>query len=222
MQLLLDALTASLSQSDAGESSTLIKQILLSLTTQNIHCVSDYPVAIDHDKVHLQENNSLLQLQTIAIENKVRKVDLMIVSDDVQTLTFTAKRPQDFWKRLSSVEHIQAMVSFLSVPAHMCQDTFINLSIKQSNKGQWSVETQLRDAMRANKENRDLGKKPFIMIMCKEIVDEPEDHIEQLLKHYFNDNLVSLVSKEKKLHYYLAYNEHMGDIGMRYFYRFNL
>lgn len=222
MKPLLQALKVSLLECDKGQKRELVSKFCKIVSDKGIMAIADYPVALVHDKKALEELKSLEQLQAVKDESKVRKVDVMLVSGDASQLTFTAKRPNDFWKRLSSVDVVQAMVSFLCVSAQECSDTFIDESIKKSDKGQWSVETQLRDAMRANKENKDLGRKPFIIIMCKELVNEPVDHTQALLKHYFHDNVEVITSKDKKLNYYIAFNEHMGDIGMRYFYRFDL
>jgi hypothetical protein len=221
MKTILEFLQNSLENIGLESKELLKEKLLKSFGNKDISCMSDYPVAIVHDK---KDEAQVCSFEFLATKNvqDVRKVDIVALTNDVKSLTFTAKRPHDFWKRLSSVEHIKALVSVLDVSSKHCTDSFIETSVRESKKGQWSVEAELRDAMRANKENRDLGVKPFIILLSKDYVEEETDHLQALLKHYFFDDVVCLTDKEKTVSYYLGFHQHMGEIGMRYFYRFDL
>ncbi len=222
MQNVLTSLEETLSQSHALVKEALLNQLASNLVTVGIKWKVNYPVAIKHDGLHTQQDFDLQALETYSGDHldTVRSIDLVALTKDVSQLTFAAKRPKDFWKRLQSVEHIKAMIAILCTTSDACSDTAIENSLKTSNKGQWELETELRDAMRANKENRDLGVKPFIMVMAKPYVQEPTDHVEKMLQHYFSDHVRVIRSEDSKVNYYLAYHEHMGEIGMRYFYKF--
>jgi hypothetical protein len=191
--------------------------LLLKLQSKGSHWIENYPVRVEHDKVDKQQLFTFSSLQAL---NNVPKIDLVFASKHIDHLTFTAKRSNDFWKRISSVDHIEAMLSILSIDKSECGDDYIEDDLNASSNGQWRVETLLRDTMRANKENRDLGTKPFIVILAKEKVSQEKDHLYELLKHYFSTNVEVVTSTTEKINYYIAYHEHMGEMGMRYFYRF--
>lgn len=211
MKQILTNLINTVSASNTCNKEALKDYIADHASSAEILYKKDYPVAVVNE--NRQKDNS---------KQNVRNVDIVALSKDVEKLDFVAKRPQDFWKRLTSVEHILAMVSLQSVVGDKCSDEYIEKSLNESAKHQWSVETELRDAMRANKENRELGAKPFVIILCTDntVCTEETDHLLLLLKHYFHNNVTTFISEDKKIKYYLAYNEHMSDIGMRYFYRF--
>ncbi|QOP43550.1 hypothetical protein FJR45_06125 [Sulfurimonas sediminis] len=200
----------------AAASNTCNKEILKDYIVKHagsteIIYKKDYPVALINEKRKKETGKS-----------DVRYIDIVTLNNDTENLKYAAKREQDFWKRLLSVEHIEAMISLQRVPKDECTDVFIEQSLQKSKTRQWSIETQLRDAMRANKENRELGAKPFIVLLCTAAVTcKQTDHIELLLKHYFHENVLTFLSQDKKIKYYLAYSEQMSDIRMRYFYKFN-
>lgn len=210
MQKIVNNLIKTVASSNTCNKEALKEYIVNNAGSAEIIYKKDYPVAFinENRKVHSDRAT-------------VRNVDIIALNNDTSQLNFVAKREQDFWKRLTSVDHIEAMISLQSVPENECRDEFITQSLKQSDKHQWSVETQLRDAMRANKENKELGVKPFIVLLCTEYTTcKQTDHLQLLLKHYFNENVFTFLSQNEKIKYYIAYNEHMSDIGMRYFYRF--
>jgi hypothetical protein len=219
MKIVVDQLKKQLQNSCETTYDCLIKE-LTPLIASDITWVSHYPTALVHDKKALSQIEDLKALQKQLPSQEIRTMDLVALSSQPSTLTFSAKRPHDFWKRLLTADHIEALVALLCVPSSACSDDFIAEDLKSSDKKQWSVETQLRDAMRANKENRDLGAKPLIIIMCKERIEEREDHLKLMLEHYFGNDLEVIVSKDGKSNYYLAYHDQMGKIGMRYFYKF--
>ncbi|UCN01491.1 hypothetical protein LCX93_06120 [Sulfurimonas sp. SWIR-19] len=200
----------------AAASNTCNKEILKDYIVKHagsteIIYKKDYPVALINENRKSDSNKAT-----------IRNVDIVALNSDTKNLNYAAKREQDFWKRLVSVDHIETMISLQSVPANECTDAFIEQSLQKNKTRQWSIETQLRDAMRANKENRELGAKPFIVLLCTAAVTcKQTDHIQLLLKHYFHENVLTFLSQNKKIKYYLAYNEQMSDIGMRYFYKFN-
>jgi Fe2+ transport system protein B len=210
MKQLLDKLIQTIKSSNLCNIQTLKDYIVKNASSAELIFKKDYTVAMANEKRVTDEKK-----QTI------RNVDIVALDKDVHELDFVAKREQDFWKRLQSVSHIKAMISLQTVQPQEVQDSFIEESLKTSQKHQWSVETQLRDAMRANKENRELGVKPFIVLLCIPTQKSSDtDHLKLLLQHYFDDNVTAFSSEDNSITYYLAYNEHMSDIGMRYFYKF--
>ena len=210
MQKILNNLVKTVASSNTCNEEMLKDYIVKHATSAGTIYKKEYPVALVNEK----------RKKGIGKQD-VRNVDIVVLDSDTQNLDYVAKREQDFWKRLVSVDHIKAMISLQSVSENECTDAFIEESLAKSQKRQWSVETQLRDAMRANKENRELGAKPFIVLLCTDAVTcKQTDHIQLLLKHYFHDNVLTFLSQNKKIKYYIAYNEQMSDIGMRYFYKF--
>lgn len=217
MKPIIDTLKKVLSESTAKRKADLQHTLLTNLRNSMLTWVENYPVRLEHDKENSVQNCTLERLQKL---NNVPTIDLVALRQSVENLEFRAKRPHDFWKRLISVDHIEAMVSLLDINPSECRDVFIDKDVSSSPKGQWRVETTLRDTMRANKENRDLGGKPFIVVLSKEVVKEETDHLYALLKHYFKSDVEQVLSKDEKVNYYIGFHEHMGDMGMRYFYRF--
>lgn len=210
MQKIVNNLIKTIASSNTCNKEALKEFIVNNASSPELIYKKDYPVALINKNREIQRNKAT-----------VRNVDIVALNNDTAQLNFVAKREQDFWKRLTSVDHIEAMISLQSVSENECKDDFITQSLKQSDKHQWSVETRLRDAMRANKENKELGVKPFIVLLCtKNTTCKRTDHIQLLLKHYFHENIFTFLSQNEKIKYYIAYNEHMSDIGMRYFYRF--
>lgn len=217
MKSIIDALKKLLKESRDTTKVTLQKRLVENLKSEAVTWVENYPVRLEHDKKSSVESYTLAQLQEL---NNVPTVDLMALTQSIEKLEFSAKRPHDFWKRLSSVDHIKAMVSLLEINPNECEDAFIDKDVSNSAKGQWRVETVLRDTMRANKENRDLGIKPFIVVLSKKVVEEETDHLYAMLKHYFKSHVEHVLSQDGKTNYYIGFHEHMGEMGMRYFYRF--
>ena len=217
MKPIIETLKNALQESSVKTKESLQQTLLKSLEKETLIWVENYPVRLEHDKKSAVKNYRLDELSEFS---NVPTIDLIALTQNVESLTFSAKRPNDFWKRLSSVDHIEAMVSLLEIDYKQCSDAFIDQDVKNSDNGQWRVETTLRDTMRANKENRDLGSKPFIVILSKEVDEEDADHLYAMLKHYFNDNVEQVLSKDGKSNYYIGFHKHMGEMGMRYFYRF--
>jgi len=208
MHNIIKELFGALQKSNISDKEELKKYLHSELSAKERIYSCDYPVAVVNDA----------RKDTF---DGARNVDLVVLREEQKDLIFEAKRERDFWKRLLSVAHIEAMITIKSVNFLDCRDDFIEHSMQKNKNNQWSVETALRDAMRANKENRELGVKPFIVILTKEFDGETStDHLALLLKHYFGENFQEFQSEDKKINYYLAYNEQMQDIGMRYFYKF--
>ncbi len=220
MQVIVDQLKELLQRCDTHQKESLIEQMVSLQTDQPIQFAAYYPTALKHDKKASSTTLSRGDLQSKIPSQEVRTMDLVALSKDEEKLTFIAKRPNDFWKRLFTAEHIEAMIAVESFKSSDCSERFIDNDLKHNANKQWSVETLLRDAMRANKENRDLGAKPFIIVVAKDSVDTDTDHALALLEHYFADDVEVVASKDKKTTYYLGFHEQMGKIGMRYFYRF--
>jgi len=210
MQKILKNLIDTTTSSNTCNKEMIKEYIATHATSTEIIYKKDYPVALVNEKKgNIDKQN-------------IKNIDLVALKSDMKDLEYATKREQDFWKRLVNVDHIEAMITLQSVSKNECTDKFIEQSLANSQKRQWSVETQLRDAMRANKENKELGVKPFIVLLCTDaVICKQTDHIQLLLKHYFRDNVLTFLSQDKKFKYYIAYNAHMSDIGMRYFYKFN-
>ncbi len=197
------------------------KSLHLFFNRTDYGCVKDYPVAIVHDAKRIKEedtlryfkSNSLLDADELSYDEYpkddldnisyyapkyIQTVGFMLATTkDVPQPTFFNKLKGDYWKKIQSVEGLEAVIdiSHLSPEASDCE-----------------AEDALRAIIRKRKEVHELKKIAFVWIV--EINGENKN-IQTVMKHYFEDN-VMVVENAKKT-YYMGWSTPLQDINMRYF-----
>ncbi|MDX1295131.1 MAG: hypothetical protein R3302_02620 [Sulfurimonadaceae bacterium] len=160
-------------------------------------------------------------LQTYAeTGSPIQTVDVAVLKPEQQTLSkrFSTKRPKDFWKRLSEVDDLLAMISIaVTTPERITTDS-IEAELSESKNGQWGLESDLRDAMRSKKENGVLRPKPFIWIGIVEDAALADcTHVEALARHYFGNSVVTGSAEE--FSFVIGCGESLEAISLREFYK---
>ena len=184
-------------------------------------CVKDYPVAIVHEAKRIKEedalayfkNNYLLDeegttykeyplddLERISINTPkyIQNVGFMLASTkEIPHPTFANKFKHDYWKKIQSVEGLEAVVdiSALTPTSSACE-----------------AENALRAIIRKRKEVHQLKKITFVWIV--EITGE-NPHIDTVMKHYFEEDVMTVKNGRKT--YYVDWSTPLQDINMRYF-----
>ncbi len=200
---------------------TATKSLHVLFNRTDYGCEKDYPVAVVHETSRIKEENALtyfkknylLDDEGLTLEEYPRD-DLTNISlytpkyiqnvgfilsttKDVPHPTFFNKFKHDYWKKIQSVEGLEAVIdiSTLSPDTNSCE-----------------AEEALRAIIRKRKEVHQLKKISFAWIV--EITGE-NSHIETVMKHYFEDDVI-LVKNGRKT-YYLGWSTPLQSINMRYF-----
>jgi len=162
---------------------------------------------------------SVLKAIQVAAESSFQIIDLAVLDKEpaVEVLHFENRRPNDYWRRLTNVGHIRAMVGLQYAEGGDCSNDAIESALQTSRNGQWPVESKLRDEMRSKKENALLRNKPFIWIVLQDVLGRDEaDHVGLMLKHYFGDNVVQ---GEGHKRFYIGYMDELDAVSLREFYK---
>ena len=133
----------------------------------------------------------------------IQQVDIMVfnIHEQDDTVEFTPKRPQDFWKKLASSDGMEAMVEM---------EYFDELN---SSK----IEFKLREVIRKRKENGALKDVGFIWIAA--VGDSVV--AQGVFEHYFHQNQCQIkVSDEGNCSYWIGWSSTLRELSMRTFYAF--
>lgn len=184
-------------------------------------CEKDYPVAVVHetsrikeeDALHYFKKNYLLNEEGLSYEEYprddltnislhapkyIQNVGFMLTTTkDVPHPTFFNKFKHDYWKKITSVEGLKAVM---------------DISALSSTTSDCEAEATLRAIIRKRKEVHQLKKIAFVWIV--EITGE-NTHIDTVMKHYFEKDV--MVIKNGKKTYYLGWSTPLQSINMRYF-----
>lgn len=199
-----------------------IKKSLHVLFTQTPYgCEKDYPVAVVHETSRIKEEgalhyfkkNYLLNEEGLSYEEYprddltnislyapkyIQNVGFMLATTkDVPHPTFFNKFKHDYWKKITSVEGLEAVM---------------DISALSSTTSDCEAEATLRAIIRKRKEVHQLKKIAFVWIV--EINGE-NTHIDTVMKHYFENDV--MVIKNGKKTYYLGWSTPLQSINMRYF-----
>ncbi|MGB5964900.1 MAG: hypothetical protein WBF77_05835 [Sulfurimonadaceae bacterium] len=241
MKEIIKELSRALQKVTVNENSLVVDALMEQLNESNFSWVKDLPISIVHKKEKLKDPTSveyllandffddtgcsgnhyeLSQLKSMhnASKSSFQTIDLAVLTkgSKMDRLEFQNKRPNDFWKRLQNIETIEAMIGLQHIDSSRCRDGVIDRELEESSNGQWSIESDLRDAMRSKKENSGLRAKPFIWVVTKQPDKNPVDHIEMMLRHYFGENVVH---GRGKMESYIGYMDELDAISLREFYK---
>jgi len=199
-----------------------VKQSLHVLFTRTQYgCEKDYPVAIVHEKSRIKEELALayfkenylldeegltydeyprddLDRMTLNIPKYIQNVGFMFSTEkDMPHPTFANKFNHDYWKKIQSIEGLEAVVdiSALTPTSTACE-----------------AEDALRAIIRKRKEVHQLKKITFVWIV--EINGE-NPQIDTVMKHYFEENIMEVKNGRKT--YYVGWSTLLQSINMRYF-----
>ncbi len=197
-----------------------------------------YPISVIHERERIkdaavahalqdhfdEEGFTPLVWEREALESYVQSsqgylqsIDMAILSDDAQRLEFQNKRPKDYWKRLKSVEGIEAIVDIDVTVPEETTTSYIKKQLMESSNGQWPLESDLRDAMRSKKENGGLRHKPFIWVVV--IDGGTSEHVVAMARHYFGSNVLSGTLGSSTSSYVMGYMPTLDAISLRKFYQ---
>jgi len=184
-------------------------------------CEKDYPVAIVHEAKRIKEENALqyfkanylldenglsyeeyprddLERISIHAPKYIQNVGFILATTkDIPHPTFSNKFKHDYWKKIQSVEGLEAV---------------IDMSTLQPETTDCEAEDALRAIIRKRKEVHQLKKITFVWIV--EISGENEN-INSVMKHYFEDDV--MVVKNGRKTYYMGWSDPLQSINMRYF-----
>ena len=198
------------------------KQSLHVLFTRTQYgCEKDYPVAIVHEKNRIKEEVALayfkenylldeegltydeyprddLDRMTLNIPKYIQNVGFMFSTEkDMPHPTFANKFNHDYWKKIQSVEGLEAVVdiSALTPTSTACE-----------------AEDALRAIIRKRKEVHQLKKITFVWIVE---INGKNTHIDTIMKHYFEEDVMTVKNGRKT--YYVGWSSPLQNINMRYF-----
>ena len=184
-------------------------------------CEKQYPVALVHEAIRIKEEEALnyfkihhllddegftpkeylcdiltdISLQT---PKYIQNVGFMLSSTkNVPHPTFFNKFKHDYWKKISSVEGLEAVM---------------DISTLTSSTSACEAEESLRSIIRKRKEVHQLKKIAFVWIV--EVMGK-NSHIETVMKHYFESDTMVVINEEKT--YYIGWSSPLQNINMRYF-----
>lgn len=184
-------------------------------------CEKDYPVAIVHEAKRIKEDDALQYFKTNYLLDEdgfsfdeypkddlanisyhapkyIQTANFMLATTkEVPHPTFYNKLKGDYWKKIQSVEGLEAV---------------IDISPLAQNASDCEAEEALRAIIRKRKEVHQLKKIAFVWIV--EINGENKN-IPTVMKHYFEDN--AMVVKNARKTYYMGWSDPLQDINMRYF-----
>ena len=184
-------------------------------------CQKEYPVAIVHEKTRITdpsslafftENNLIDQegfTPTVYDDNQIeqmisqapsyiQRVNYIVSkSKTIPKPTFFNKFKHDYWKKIKSVEGLEALIDITAFPEDITE---------------CEAEVSLRAIIRKRKEVHQLKKLTFVWIV--ETEGETKS-IETVLKHYFKEDYKVVKNTDKT--YLLGWSNPLESINMRYF-----
>lgn len=197
------------------------KSLHILFTNTPYGCEKQYPVAVVHEQSRIKEEDALKyfkknylldeegctfgdypqnDLENISLHTPkyIQNVGFMLsTTKEMPEPTFSNKFTHDYWKKLQSVEGLEAVIeiSALSVNSSDCE-----------------AEEALRAIIRKRKEVHQLKKIAFVWLV--EISAE-NPNIPTVMKHYFEDDV--MIVKNAGLTYYVGWSTPLQKINMRYF-----
>ena len=184
-------------------------------------CQKDYPVAVVHEKTRITDPSSLTfftknnlfdtegftpcDYNDSKIEDIVshapayiQRVNYIVSkSKTIPKPTFFNKFKHDYWKKIQSVEGLEAVVDVTELASHT---------------GKCEAEAALRAIIRKRKEVHQLKKLTFVWIV--ETEGNPVN-IEAVLQHYFKEAYTLIQHGDKT--YCMGWSSPLQSINMRYF-----
>lgn len=199
------------------EYTTLTNEIIAADLSENgIEASANYPIAIIHQQEKLDERSqtqleefslfkndghtqTTQELQTLQklhpiVPNVLQTASIALINNHMQTLHFASKYPKDYWKKITEVSHIDAIVEFTACDEDIC-----------------ICEGALREIIRKRKEVNALKAIGFIWILHTK---ESKDY-SLLLSHYFGDNFAMVESEDSTC--YVGWSNTLKEVNMRYF-----
>jgi len=184
-------------------------------------CEKDYPVAIVHEAKRIKEDDALnffkenylldedgysfdeypkddlVRISTYTPKYIQNVGFILATTKDVPQPTFFNKFKGDYWKKIQSVEGLEAV---------------IDISPLTSDTSDCEAEDALRAIIRKRKEVHQLKKIAFVWIV--EINGE-NANVNTVMKHYFEENIMEVKNGRKT--YYVGWSTPLQSINMRYF-----
>jgi hypothetical protein len=184
-------------------------------------CEKDYPVAIVHEAKRIKEDDALQYFKKNYLLDEdgfsfdeypkddlagistytpkyIQNVGFILATTkDVPQPTFSNKFKGDYWKKITSVEGLEAV---------------IDISPLTADTSDCEAEEALRAIIRKRKEVHQLKKIAFVWIV--EINGENEN-IPTVMKHYFEED--AMIVKNGRKTYYMGWSTPLQSINMRYF-----
>ncbi|MCF6245044.1 MAG: hypothetical protein L3J43_08395 [Sulfurovum sp.] len=184
-------------------------------------CEKNYPVAVVHEKKRIKEESALDYFQenylldeegysyeeyplsdllnlSLNVPKYIQNVSYMLSTDKkVPEPSFFNKRKGDFWKKLKSVEGLEAVIDFSSL---------------SPQTSECETEETLRAIIRKRKEVHQLKKIAFIWIVE---INGKNQNISTVMKHYFEEEVMIVENGSKN--YYIGWSTPLQSINMRYF-----
>lgn len=181
----------------------------------------DYPVAVVHEKTRITDPSSLnffrqnnlidtegftpcayddMQIEDIVSHapDYIQRVNYIVAkSKAIPQPTFFNKFKHDYWKKIQSVDGLEAIV---------------DVTVLADDMTECEAEASLRAIIRKRKEVHQLKKLTFIWIV--ETKGNPEN-IETVLQHYFKEDYSIVKNTEKT--YCIGWSTPLQSINMRYF-----
>lgn len=182
---------------------------------------SNYPVAVVHEKDRIKEEDILAALSSAELFRNdqktpthynemmieffrdhapayLKQVSFMCLESRQphHSYIFKAKHPHDFWKKVQNPGDFKAAVE---------------LSKYEEIKDICTIETNLRDIMRRNKEVPALKPIGFIWVA----ITPPTLDLRKLMQHYFIEKYKMMIHDHQII--YIGWNDRLADINMRYF-----
>ena len=203
-------------------SGTEIKESLdLLFNESHYGCQKNYPVAVVHEQIRITEPSSLTfftqnnlldeegftpcnyddtQIEQIVSNapSYIQRVNYIVAkSKAILQPVFFNKFKHDYWKKIQSVNGLEAVVDITVLPSHITE---------------CEAEASLRAIIRKRKEVHQLKKLTFVWIV--EIKGDSKS-VETVLKHYFEEDHVFVKNADKT--YCIGWSTPLQSINMRYF-----
>ena len=240
MKQIIKTVVQALNEVDAQEEAQLLKKLEPLMLRENLTAIASLPISIVSKRSRIKHHEVKKAIKECDLYNQddnaydhytvkqlapsvwlypslFQSIDMALFGrDSVQEVLFASKRPNDYWKRMTNCDTLQAMIKVETFAPATCQISFIDKELKESSNGQWSLESRLRDDMRSKKENPLLRGKPYLVVY---IVQEGEggcDAVQAMLAHYFNDKVVE---EETRSHYFIGYALTLDEVSLRTFYK---
>jgi len=241
MKSIIEKLIGGLSTLNCHEKHELEKKLQEQVSTLGLHIISALPISIvnqkekikpaqiqnkiDSNLLYDKNNTAYSKYKFKTLEPLVHEypsvfqsIDMAVVyQDGLSELLFERKRLNDYWKRLTNIGAIKAMIKVMYYDNLSCQTSTIDREIKKSSNGQWPLESALRDDMRSKKENPLLRQKPYIVVYISKEKNQDGCHtVKTMLEHYFKDNVMEHTGENS---YFMAYATTLNEISLRTFYK---
>lgn len=203
MNPLIDYIKTALIQADSIESA--LKYLPISFK-------KDFPVSYIHSQKRMRDTQTKEALKSLLDENgftptQPTQEDFLLIKknapallqsvsylslkkEPTKTISYAPKNPNDYWKKIQDVEHINAVFDIAGpVDEEICE-----------------AEFTLREVIRKRKEVHALKSLGFILL-----IDSSKD-ISKVFEHYFGKHYTCINDR-----YYLGWTKALKDINMRYF-----